>query len=453
MPEPLIRSAHVVGEWDAFAHGFAARDWTPGPAGTVGLALRGDVELEVDIASPTTFVGLWAAAPGGTPRRSTTQALHRLLGPDRLAHLLSLRGQPGKPAVLHPLDDDPYEREWNVRRHPANASVRSPARDRDRGVAPGLARVALAAAAGAEPTASGLVRALAHIDAARAAAIFSPGIGFGARARSDAVAGAELLLDVVRRGELDGQPIDQADLFDALHRLIPLLPQPLDREIRTLAERTERGRLLRDDAEPMPAAMALPDDHLLLDVVPDAPRQRPASPVLDVLDRATLPTELAAAQIVVRATTRSELEVRIVDRARDSEGWWTRAFDVDDVIVAAAPFSPMGRDAVARLLVPPDDLRDVEVDVTGQPGEPRPSRRLRLMNQAIAAGRAAARADRLGRRAAASDRWLQCAAAWDRAGDPARSGLATELADGSRRRQITAIPALLADAVIEASSS
>ena len=91
-------------------------------------------------------------------------------------------------------------------------------------MAPGLARVALASASGTEPTASTLVRALSHLDAALAASIFRPGIGFGGRARVDAVAGAELLLDVVRRGELDGQPVDGPTLADALHQLLPLCP-------------------------------------------------------------------------------------------------------------------------------------------------------------------------------------------------------------------------------------
>lgn len=458
MPEPLIRSEHVVGEWDALAGAFSARDWTPGPAGTAGLRLRGGVELEVDVAAPGTFVGLWAEADRGTPRRPTLDALGRLLGRERVAALLQLQKQPGTPKVLTPLHDgvEPYSS--ILRSEPGRWGT---GRDRDSGVAPGLARVALASASGTEPTASTLVRALSHLDAALAASIFGPGIGFGGRARVDAVAGAELLLEVVRRGELDGEPVDGPTLADALQQLLPLLPGGLDEQIRALAERTTRRRadvdpLSFDDvalAAPMTAADRPPAFAARAAAAPRGGRGAVA-PVLGVLDPRSLPLELATTPVVVEARTSSELAVRIAGGARDAEGWWARAHSADDVILAAAPFLPDRGDAVARLLVPPDQLRTAEVDVTGDPGAARPSRRLRRTAEAIAAGQAAARAERLGLARDARERWLVSAAAWDEAGDEARRGQAAELAAGGGRRfgQVPVPPSLLADAVIEASS-
>lgn len=462
MPEPLIRSDHVVGEWDPLAQGFAARDWTPGPAGTVGLTLRGDVELEVDVASPGTFVGLWVDADDGGMARPTTEAMERLLGRERLFDLLALQKQPGSPKILRPLYDDQPRNigppHGPPRSHPSDpGSFRGTDPNPPRGVAPGLARVALAAATGTERTASALVRALSHIDAALAASIFQPGIGFGTRARTDAAVGAELLLDVVRRGELDGQPVDQLELADALRGLVALLPEGLDDQIRSLARTmTRRSNDEATRAYPAAAASAPPSmDEMEVHHLTESPRprQRAAAPILAALDRRTLPSELAAEQIVVRATTPSELEVRIAHLV-PSDGWWARAYGPDDVIVAAAPFLTAQGDAVARLLVPPDRLAEVEVDITGQPGEPRPSRRLRTIADAVRHGQAAARAERLGDVRAARERWQRSSQAWNQAGDPARSGQAMELADGGGRDRDRGRvpPALLTDALVEADS-
>lgn len=458
MPEPLIRSDHVVGEWDPLAQGFAARDWTPGPAGTVGLTLRGDVELEIDVASPGTFVGLWVDADHGGMGRPTTEAMERLLGRERLFDLLALQKQPGSPKILRPLNDDQPRNIRPRRGHPSDpGSLRGTDPNPPRGVAPGLARVALAAATGTEPTASALVHALAHIDAALAASIFQPGIGFGTRARTDAAVGAELLLDVVRRGELDGQAVDELELADALRGLVTLLPEGLDDQIRSLA-RTMTRRSDDEAARAYPAAAASPPpstDAMELRHLTESPRprQRALAPILAALDRRTLPSELAAEQIVVRATTPSELEVRIAHPG-PSDGWWARAYGPDDVIVAASPFLAAQGDAVARLLVPPDRLAEVEVDITGQPGEPRPSRRLRTIADAVRHGQAAARSERLGDIRAARERWQRSSRAWDQAGDPARSGQAMELADGGGRDRDRGRvpPALLTDALVEAAS-
>jgi hypothetical protein len=122
-------------------------------------------------------------------------------------------------------------------------------------------------------------------------------------------------------------------------------------------------------------------------------------------------------------------------------------------VVAAAPLLAAGTDAVARLLVPPEDLGDLEVDVTDRPGEPRPCSRARAVVAAVATGQAAARAERLCQPAAAEARWVDCALGWRVAGSPEQAARAEEHADrGSARAQERGgtIDPLLADHLIDA---
>ena len=91
MAEPLIASEHVVAEADPVAGGWAARDWVPGPAGTAGIVLAGGLELEVDVAAPGTFVGLWVPSP---PSARAIGALRQLLGDERSAALLDVTAGP-----------------------------------------------------------------------------------------------------------------------------------------------------------------------------------------------------------------------------------------------------------------------------------------------------------------------------------------------------------------------
>ena len=99
--DALIESVSMVGEWDPDAGGWSARDWVAGPAGTVGVTLPGGVELDVDVATPDTFVGLWVEASGGDgpggrrPSEEAIGTLVALLGESRTSELLDL--PPGRP--------------------------------------------------------------------------------------------------------------------------------------------------------------------------------------------------------------------------------------------------------------------------------------------------------------------------------------------------------------------
>lgn len=457
MPEPLIGSDHVVGSWDADANGWSARDFTPGPAGSVGLALPGGVEVDVDVAAPSILVGLWAPSRRGRSApeasRETMATLVALLGRGRAAELLSLAKPLGPPRILRS-GSSAFDRS-NRRREPG-----TPRRSGRSGVMHALARTALALDMVDRPSTSTTVAALASLDAALAQAQLDEWLDFVDRARRTAADAAELLLSAVATGEIQGQPISARELADGLRRLLPLLEPSAERAISSLLHEVEAGELdllednndyLDDAGDSVALAMDAVDVEpmRLLTIVPEAPR--PAGIVLDVVDAPALPERFARDRVAARATTSSEIEVRMHGRAVDAAGWWARAFNADDVIVAAAPLRSIGPDALARLLVPPALLRSVTIDITDAPGQPRTPQRLRAVAEAVATGRAAARAERLGKDRLAGERWRTAATAWSQADDQARAGLAAEYSltpeDDER-----VPPPLLADALVEAES-
>jgi hypothetical protein len=320
--------------------------------------------------------------------------------------------------------------------------------------------MALAVAIVDNPAHHPLAHALAALDAALAGQQLDDNIETGSRLR--AVSAADLLLAAVRDGELDGQPVAEYELVDALQRLAPRLDSPAEQAIRSLADDVARGTYdlpsddlqdamyLRADADAMRDPSAA---QQLADVAFAPAPRRSAGAVLDAIDTRALPEVFARVQVAARITTHSEIEVRVHGRAADAEGWWARAFSTGDVIVAAAPLRASGRDAVARLLVPPATLRSVTIDITHTPGEPRTPASLRSVADAVAIGQAAARSERLGDRRQARQRWTSSAEAWSKADDPGRAGLAAEYSGGPRGRDDGRLPPpLLADAVIESES-
>lgn len=455
MAEPLIRSRHLVGGWDPDARAWTARDFTPGPAGSAGLELPGGVEVEVDVAAPATLVGLWVPSDD---REDTLRTTVALLGAARTKALRARRDD-GPPRVLRVGGpDDPYD-------EPSQdfGTVRGRA-----GVAPALARLALALDVSDDPARASFSRALALLDAAVATDDLSDDLPLGDRARDLATEAVELLLSAARDGTLADGPVDAYALAAALEQAARLLGPSLGGEARSLAADLARRGSVDDRVASMPVEYEdsydeQGDEDVLLNVAAlrappavaaDRPTPRAAAVVLDVVDRAALPVPFARARVVARATTESEIEVRIHDEASRAEGWWARAFDSRDVLVAAAPLRAAGSDAVARLLVPPALLTRVTVDITDAPGQPRPSARLRSVVDAVQAGRAASRAERLEQRFVAEQRWATTSQAWEEAGDPARAGLAGEYARGTRGRrgrEEERVPApLLSDPAVDA---
>lgn len=458
MADPLIATDHVVAEWDAVMDGWSARDWTAGPAGIVTVELDGGVTLDIDVADPSTFVGLWVAARTvgrgpGRPGMGAVAAVEALLGPARAGALFALSGSPGRATVL--ADDagagDGRRRTLtDTSRHP-DATRGSAPRS---GVDPGLARLGLAVAAATDPSAGPLVRGLGHLDAARAASTLPGGLGRRRRARPHAAVAAELLLDLHRRHEIDRALVDTDAVAVALDGIGPVLGPDTGAAVGALAADLRRRPPARrrvqaaaERAAPMVAA-SMPSPSRAAPAV-----RRPAGRLVAV-DRRRLPHAFAADAVAARQTTPSEVEVRVRGRAPAAEGWWARAFAADGVIVAAAPFRAAATDAVARLLVPPAAVPGVEIDVTDRPGEPRPSAIARSVVAAVGTGQAAARAERLGDAGAAADRWRRCAAAWRTAGDDTRAARADEHAAGDRRAGAGRPPApLLADRPAEAATA
>lgn len=432
MAEGLIGEQAVVGEWDPDAGLWLVRAAVPGPAGSAGVALAGGMELDVDVASPGTLAGLSVEEPAGgagAMDRRAHVALVAVLGPTATATLLDL--PPGPPVRLS-----------------------SAEQHRARGVGPlhpALGRTALAhlAATGAGP----LVQGFALLEASAAASSIGTLAGLDRVAREDAEQGTAILLELAAGGGLLVEDERVAhELAAALRRAATLLGQRPD--VVALATGVDAGRygprrppLAADAAvRSMPPAtharrgdVAAPAAAAPL--AAGGARLRVVQPVN--VDRAHLPAGVAAADVAGLLAGVAEVEVQLAGAAGRVSGWWARATTSDGTTVALAPVVDAGRDAVARLLVPPLVVEGIEVDLTAEPGSPRPSPRLRAAERALLLGRAAARAGRLGLPVTAS-RWAACAAAWSEAGDEARAGKAR---DGYRSME--AGPPLAVDPLVE----
>jgi hypothetical protein len=162
---------------------------------------------------------------------------------------------------------------------------------------------------------------------------------------------------------------------------------------------------------------------------PAAPATRaagaPVSRLLDIVDLDALPDGLLATQVAARATSSSEIEVRIGTPVATG-AWWARAHRGDGVIVAVSPVRTAEGGAIARLLVPPADVAGVVVDLTDRPGEPRQGAASRGVVRAVRMGRIAARHERAQRPVQANEGWRRTAGAWQEVGDKRRVAAALE---------------------------
>jgi hypothetical protein len=168
------------------------------------------------------------------------------------------------------------------------------------------------------------------------------------------------------------------------------------------------------------------------------------------VDRRSLPGILEHAVVRAQRVHTAEAEVRVVGEGERATSCWARAFDGDGTIIAMAPLRSQGRDAVAVLLVAPEIIDDVSVDVTDQPGLSRLSPAFESVQRAILDGRDAASAERAGDRKEAAISWHRSGINWREAGDDTRANTAAEFASGGvrGRRGGDRIPrALVADRV------
>lgn len=396
MPEPLLSHDRLVAECDPVARVATVRSQLAGPAGTAGVDLGGGVEVDVDVARPAALAGLTVELPL-TGRveplpRSLRLRLDALLGPERAADLSEIVGES-------------VGRRDNVQRPLCGPGAPGG------GVAPALQRTALAHAAACGAGAPRLVRAAALLEAAVAIDEVGHLVDVGTGVDHARVA-AELLTDLVAEGALAVPDQATADRLAATLR--------------------HAGRVAAKPAGPALAALAAdvgararvptsPGGRDATVTAAGAGHEESASPAEVPVDSRSLPGDLAEAEVAGRASGPSEVEVRIGGWAERRFGLWARVFDAaDDTMVGLAPFRRDGRDAVARLIVPADAIRRLEVDVTDRAEMPRPSPALAGVQRAIHLGVTAARSERRGDLRQAAHRWRQCARTWDGVGDPVR---------------------------------
>ena len=412
MVEPLLGTRPLLADCHPAA-GVATLSARPaGPAGSAGITLADGLELDVDVADPATLVGLtleWATdgAGGLEPPPQHRRALEVLLGGDRAAQLAaSLHGRP---------DADG----WVGCRLGDGAHLA-------RGVAPGLHRAALAVAGAGTAGVPTAVRGIALAEAAAELAPVAERLpAVGAVVRDWLAGAADLVVETLAEGTFAVPEHAAAPVGRLLRRVARLAATPPLAGARFAA----LARELDEGAHRAPPPRRRPVGTLAA----TASSGSPIAPGGEItVDRDGLPGLVAGAVVTGRRCGTSEVEVRIA-RFGDRRDLWARALDRSDrTVVAMGPFRPEGDDAVALLLVPPDAMGRVALEVTERPGDEPASAALSTVTRAVQEGVAAARAERLGDRRAALGAWHRCAHAWAAAGDPARAEDARRLASQLR---------------------
>lgn len=448
MPEPLIESLAMVGEWDGEGRGWAARDWVPGPAGTVGFTLPGGVELDVDVAAPGTFVGLWVDAERARqPSLEAIATVIALVGERRATALFGL--DRGGVRQLPPTGErDEVSR---VRGRNRGSDPTEP------GLAPPMARHVLALGDASEHDGSDLVAGLSLLDAAAAARLIdAPGIdglgiaGLGLEGRMAEM--VDRAADLVIDDWSPDAPVDRHALTEVIDTVGPWLSDAQRQALRSL-DGTGGADVAASTPAGAEADLPMAARSARLSSAVSAPPTPAPVARLRPVDVSALPESFAVAEAAARDTRDAEAEVRIPGRPDLAERLWARSFDADGTIVAAAPLladdhDPGRGDVVARLLVPPSRLRGATFDITDRPSEPRVSSVARSTVDAIAHGRRAARAERLDDRKEAFSRWGRSSDAWSAAGDDERALTARRYAEDMGRGGRVPRP-LLADPLIE----
>lgn len=373
--------ADIDVEWTRVGDAWVAERFVPGPAGLATASFPSEVTVDVDVADLGQIVGFvvpdWA-------------------DPARVAPLLV----PGLPPT---------------------AAIERLATGRI-----AVARLALAAEAltVADANRDALGEALARVDLALA----TTGIvdGFPQDQITTALTAVTTVADDLFGLERQELVADTLGLLTRFVISTPVARDALELVWALQASAAEHARVLADTAD---ADAEFPEDLATADVAvaalasPPDPVPAPAAGTLDVVDRATLPEGIDARHIAARATTPSEIELRLTRAPRDRT-WWARVTRSDGVTIALSPFRSTSDGLVARVLIPPGWQHDIIVDLTARPDEPGPGPRARQVAAAVRSGREAARDARAGRVERASRRWRATAHAWDQLGDSYRGELA-----------------------------
>jgi hypothetical protein len=362
---------------------------TPGPAGSVVLTVDG-IEIDVDIAQVGVVnrvapVPLPSLVPG--PSHSL---LVRLLGPE----------------AVEALED--YVSSGSVGQHRVVGGRR-------RTMPPSSTVLALAHAVAASQ-AHGLLPEEEALSIAEAADLAHQvgiwdhlddlqGVSAGALAFLAGDAEVAAFAPSVRRRAVE-----------VLDAVMEWAPEELRRGLTNLGE-----RLRREEFEPASrrAAAAASSGSMRspITVAPDA-----------------LPLLVAQREPDITRVSNDEYEVRMPGWAERAVDWWARFYVGDDQApIALVPVVPEGDDAVARALLPEDQLDRLTLEIVADPHSPRSSEHLALFRAALAVGQRASSLERLGRIGEAHQLWLESSDLHRRAGDGWRSEVAQHIAHGDLR--------------------
>ena len=145
----------------------------------------------------------------------------------------------------------------------------------------------------------------------------------------------------------------------------------------------------------------------------------------------SLPLTVGAMEPSLRPVSNDEFEVRLPGWAERIDDWWLRVYVAGETVPnAVVPLLAEGEDAVALFLVDSSAAAALEMDIVDDAFQPKSSPHLAAFKAALAAGRRAARLERLGDLGQARVQWLQSEALHRDAGDERRAGHARSIAHG-----------------------
>lgn len=164
----------------------------------------------------------------------------------------------------------------------------------------------------------------------------------------------------------------------------------------------------------------------------------------------SLPLTVGAMEPSLRPVSNDEFEVRLPGWAERIDDWWLRVYVAGETVPhAVVPLLAEGEDAVALFLVDSSAAAALEMDIVDDAFQPKSSPHLAAFKAALAAGRRAARLERLGDLGQARVQWLQSEALHRDAGDERRAGQARAIADGelagSQAARRTRVPPIITD--------
>ena len=442
------------GSWYPDAQLLRVVGWRFGPAGAAVVDLAGGVRLALDAARPQQLTELVVDAPNGRPSPAAMRAVAHLIGAEPAARLLAL--VEGKsPDRLTPITEAPLD-----------DRLGSPRRERD--AAPSsvgvLTSFALAADLAMDASIHDVTAAFAGAEAAHYSTrlaeleLVDPGAPRVLAERfMTSLAAFELdqAVAIVGRSERSVELLRSVlDLLDPddpsrgpvgmlVHRAIS---RTMARQgMRQLAEegvpeaiaffdRENAARDAIDGSPPVALAAAAAAPRAAAPESRLAARAKTAEAAADMIRE---PVEVDAPEHLMAWLSEGGTHLNVIGRASSAHAGtaWVRAFDRRrQLLLGLAPLRAEGGQSTSLILLPPGYAGgDLIVDVSVEPGEPRPTAARVAVENAIRSGRRAARLERLGRQEM-TDAWHEASDAWRDAGDDQRAALAATYATRQRAR-------------------